>query len=525
MEVREVSPKAKKELSLWFEQYSAIVSAKPLAVESAAQKKKNIARALKEYPFFAKRYFPHLCSSPLGWFHKKAAKEISEHTDIVALLEWAREHAKSIEADVIIPMWLKARGELTGMMVGSANFDKAAGLLIDIQVELTTNKQYIADFGEQYSLGDWKNGSFATQDGIGFWAFGAGQSPRGTRKAEKRPNYGVIDDIDTTRTVKNEKIADETLEWIMTDFYGAMSIQGSRLVIAGNRIGKKCVIAKIAGDIEPGDPVNPEICHIKVYALENPKTHKKDLSEKGVPAWKERYTRDMIINKMKRMGWRKGLKEFFHENIVEGRVFRDEHLPWAKLPPISKADMLVTYCDPSWKGTKKNDFKGVALVAKNGKYFDIYKCFLRQCTRPEMIRGHYNLGEEIPQKKTCRHYMEANFMQDTILDEYYEEGERRGKMLKIRGDYRKKPDKTDRIEDLDAFTERGLIRFNIAEKHSPDMIELRDQFLGFPDMEHDDGPDAVEGAVYMLNQRTGGGRGSGEMHMQNYTRESDRDGF
>jgi hypothetical protein len=35
---------------------------------------------------------------------------------------------------------------------------------------------------------------------------------------------------------------------------------------------------------------------------------------------------------------------------------------------------------------------------------------------------------------------------------------------------------------------------------NPDMITLRDQFLAFPNG-HDDGPDAVEGGIYMLNKR------------------------
>ena len=63
-------------------------------------------------------------------------------------------------------------------------------------------------------------------------------------------------------------------------------------------------------------------------------------------------------------------------------------------------------------------------------------------------------------------------------------------------------EQVERIENLSAYTERGRIRFNRAKKHSPDMQELRQQFLGFPDYPHDDGPDAVEGAVYKLNKPT-----------------------
>ena len=69
--------------------------------------------------------------------------------------------------------------------------------------------------------------------------------------------------------------------------------------------------------------------------------------------------------------------------------------------------------------------------------------------------------------------MEANFIQDIHLSKYDEEAETPGYSIAIRGDYRKKPDKVERIENLSAYTERGRIRFNRAKKHSPDMQELQ----------------------------------------------------
>lgn len=171
---------------------------------------------------------------------------------------------------------------------------------------------------------------------------------------EKRPNYGVVDDIDDATIVKNEQRVDEAVDWILGDLYYAMPHKKSRFVIVGNRTHKRSILAKIVGDVEDGDPKREGISHIKVYALENPKTHEKDMN--GVPAWKENYTREDIIKKMGRVGYRIGLREFFHEHIVIGRVFRDELLPLAKLPELHEYDKLVTYCDPSYKDTKKNDF-------------------------------------------------------------------------------------------------------------------------------------------------------------------------
>ncbi|MBS4057765.1 MAG: hypothetical protein KGZ82_10655 [Bacteroidales bacterium] len=497
----------KRQYEAWMKEKQAIINTNPVARETETEQQASIARAKTDFVFFARRYFSHLAGSDFAYFHKSAVQYIAQNPDMLGVLEWPREHAKSIIADVMVPMWLKTRGELTGMMIASANQDKASTLLGDIQAELMFNKQYEADYGSQYSLGNWQDGYFVTADGLGFWAFGRGQSPRGTRKADKRPNYCVVDDIDDAVIVRNKARVLEVVDWILGDLYGAMPNKASRLIIAGNRIHRHSILAHMVGDLEPGDPKREGIYHSKVFALENPNTRAKDMGEKGAPAWKERYSRDEIIKKMTRQGSRIGLREFFHEHIVEGKIFREEHLPWIQVLSLNDYDALITYNDPSYKGTVTSDYKAIVLVGRKGRYYDIIDCFVRQCSTGEMVRGHYNVADQVPEKKACRHYMEANFIQDLMLEEYWREGERRGKFLRIRGDHRKKPDKEARIENLSPFTEQGFVRFNKDLKHSPDMQQLREQFTGFPDAQHDDGPDAVEGAVYLLNQRGGEKRG------------------
>jgi len=519
----QISIRDKKEYEQWLLEKQSIERAAPNFNETDKEREKRIAKLLKSFPEFCGYYFSHLMDSDFAWFHLVAAKHILDCPDTFDIHEFPREHAKSILDDVMIPMMLKARGELTGMMIASANEKKAAKLLGDIQAELMFNKRYIADYGEQYSLGNWQDGHFITADGIGFWAFGRGQSPRGTRNAAKRPNYGVGDDLDDSVIVRNEDRVNEVVDWFLGDFYGAMPNKASRLVLAGNRIHSKGILAHLVGDVDPEQPKRKNTFHLKVFALENPKTHEKDLTEKGVPAW-TRYTREEILKKMNRQGYRIGLREFFHEHIVEGRIFKDSQLVWAKLLPLTEYDAVVTYNDPSYKSGKHNDFKAIVLVARKGRYFDIHKAFVRQCTTGEMVRGHYELAGIIPPRVAARHYMEANFIQDLMLEEYWREGERRGKMLHIRGDYRKKPDKEARIENLSPFSEQSLIRFNIEEKSSADMQELRNQFLGFPDMAHDDGPDAVEGAIEKLNRGKKEGRPKTKTNTGNYSRNENRRG-
>lgn len=100
--------------------------------------------------------------------------------------------------------------------------------------------------------------------------------------------------------------------------------------------------------------------------------------------------------------------------------------------------------------------------------------------------------------------MEANFMQDTILDEFRREGELRGYQLPITGDKRKKPDKFQRVEAVSPLWERGFVCYDEAQKDDPDMLAGIDQTLAFEKgmRGHDDGPDADEGAIWILQRDT-----------------------
>ena len=58
-----------------------------------------------------------------------------------------------------------------------------------------------------------------------------------------------------------------------------------------------------------------------------------------------------------------------------------------------------------------------------------------------MVRWLYDLYERTRDRAAVLFFMEANFMQDIILDEFTEEGNRRGYQLPIMPDMRKKPEK------------------------------------------------------------------------------------
>ena len=496
--------KEQKSWEKYLEAKKAIVAGKAVPVnEDLEAKKERIEKTLASFEKFCEYYFSHYMAAKFGWFHKRDAKAIVENKKINAILEWPRAHAKSVVVNIFITLYLKALGELDGVILVSNNKDKAMMLLLDCQAELEANERYIADFGKQATYGDWAEQSFSTQDGVGFWAYGRGQSPRGTRKAEKRPNLIIVDDIDDKEIVRNTDRVIEAVDWIREDLMGCFSLKGGRFVMVGNRIHKHSILAHMVGDTEEGAPINEQIYHSKVYALENPRTHKEDQSEAGVPAWKEYYSRADVEARMAIMGYRASQREFFHKHIEEGRIFKNEWIKWETLPPLSQYSHIITYCDPSYKDTKKNDFKAIVVLGRIGKYYDILDAWIVQATQKAMVTAHYDLHEQLTAQGAVLlyHYMEANFIQDMHLDAYVKESEVRGYMLPLHADRRSKPQKQARIENLTPLFERELVRWNNAKRKSAHLQTLHSQLLGFP-AAHDDGPDALEGAIYLSNQKT-----------------------
>jgi hypothetical protein len=119
--------------------------------------------------------------------------------------------------------------------------------------------------------------------------------------------------------------------------------------------------------------------------------------------------------------------------------------------------------------------------------------------------------------------MEANFIQDEVhgkeLDRVAAD---KGRMLRCTYDRRTKGDKFERIETLQPLFQRGLIRFNIHKKDSPGMKLLRTQLLAIEkgSKVNDDGPDALEGAIWMADKHSP--RGKNTMRTGKMQKNTDR---
>ncbi|HOI32702.1 MAG: hypothetical protein PHG67_06135 [Bacteroidales bacterium] len=456
--------------------------------EPEAIKIARIERARNDYAFFVDYYFPHFAKVKSGRFHVKTANLIKNTTNLKAVLKWARAHAKSTHIDIIIPLWLKAQKQrqINVMVLVGKSQDNANTLLSDIQAELQYNQRYINDFGPQYNAGSWQEGEFVTADGCAFFARGRGQSPRGLRYRDNRPDYIAIDDLDDDELVENEARVSKLTDWVKEALFGALDGGRGRFIMVGNLIAKNSVLAKIAAT------EGVLVSQVNIY------------DKKGNVTWNEKWTPEEVKAMEQFMGYRSFQKEYMNNPITEGAVFKNNWIRWKKLPALNKYEHLVAYCDPSFKGSSKNDYKAIKLWGKTGNELHHIAAFVRQASTSEMVRWFYDLHERLPEGVICDYVMEANFLQDIILDEFTVEGNARGYQLPIRGDHRKKPDKFQRIEAVSPLWERGFVWYNEKMQTDRDMLTGIEQLLAFEkgSRTHDDAPDADEGAIYLLQKRT-----------------------
>lgn len=487
---------SKEKWKQWEERKKLILSVDFRLADTSEAKEARVARARKDYQYFVETYFPHLCTDKdtrqvtrCGKFQIDAARYLKAHRHTRAVFEWARGHAKSTHISLMIPIWLMIQEVRTinVMLLISKSEESADRLLSDLQCELEFNTLLKADFNIRVDEGSWSTGEFKTADGMFFMAIGRGQSPRGIKNRGQRPDYIVIDDIDDDEMVRNPSRVSQAFDWCLSALLGAMDMGRGRFVLVGNRIGKDSILSRFAE--------RPDTHHTLVNALD----------ASGEPSWKEKYSREEILKLRTYMGERRFQKEYMNNPVNEGAVFLRKHIRYGKMLPLKEYRSLVCYTDPSFKASTTNDFKSTILVGKTktGEYH-VLKAYADQTSVSNMVAWHYDIDAYIAGRCPVMYYMESNFIQDLMLDEFRKVGDAVGHQIPIRGDARKKPDKFSRIEAMQPLFERGLVVLNEKEKNDPGMMQLVEQLLMFEKGSriHDDAPDALEGGIFLLNQRS-----------------------
>ncbi len=429
-------------------------------------------------------YFPKYYKSEPAPFQIRSTKRVLGNNRWWELRGWSRELAKSTRTMMEVMYKMLVMKLISNTLMVANNEKDAIRLLTPYRLNLEKNARIRQDYGKQRGVNIWTAQEFITVKGNSFRAIGAGQSPRGTRSEAERVNCILIDDIDTDKECRNEMLIREKFEWIQDAVLPTISISGNyTFITCGNLIAKVCTVALC----------KPLADHAEFVNI-------RDKNGKSVWA---RNSEEDIERFFKHMTYRAIQKEYFNNPISQGTVFKS--MAYKPARPLREYKVLVCYTDPSFKESKHNDYKATVLVGRWKDEFHILKAFVDQTTTATMIGWHYEIDRFVNDRVPVYYAMEANFIQDSIIKEFYKYGaENGGKIIPINGDTRKKDEKFSRIEALlEPLNNNGKLYLNAAEKDHPGMTTLYEQFLMLEpgSRAHDDGPDAVEGAVFELNRR------------------------
>ena len=466
--------------------------------ENEQQQKKRIEILENDFELWAKYYFPQYCYAPAAAFHKKASQRIIKNLEWYEVRMWSRELAKSTRT-MIEMMFLILTGKKKYLLLISNSFDNAERLLMPFKGNLEANQRIIHDYGVQEMPGKWEQSEFTTRKGAAFRALGAGQSPRGTRNDEARPDIILFDDIDTDEDCRNPDTIHKKWEWIEQAAIGTRSVSKSLTIIfLGNRIAEDCCVARASLMADHTSEVNIR-------------------DAEGNSTWPEKNTDEHIERVLSKISYATRQKEYYNNPISEGRVFKE--LFYNKCP--KNVPIVIVYGDPSpsnkdrpgIKSKIQNSCKAVCIETyMDGKYY-IYKMFVDQTTNYKFIEWLYIarqwIKDNLPENTQAFFYIENN----TLQNPFYEQvllplirdvaTARKESILGVSPDARDKPDKYFRIEGtLEPLNTGGNLIFNKDEKDNANMKWTETQFKSVStNSKTMDAPDCVEGATYILQQK------------------------
>lgn len=354
-----------------------------------------------------KYYFAMYCTCESAAFHKKATGRLMRNNRWYEVRAWSRELAKSARSMMEISK-LALTKKIRNVLLISNSADNAERLLLPFMANFEENQRIIQDYGQQKKPGAWETGEFTCMSGCSFRAIGAGQSPRGTRNKNFRPDFILVDDIDTDEECRNPERIKTKWKWLEEALIPTMSVSGNyRILFNGNIIAPDCCIKRA---IEKATELKAKgIGHVDIINIRG-----KD----GLSVWPEKNSEEDIDLFLSLVSAAAAQKEFFNNPVVDGGVFAE--ITYGKVPALSRFKFLVIYGDPApgENKTKKSSTKTVCLLGKLAGRLYLIKTFLDRGLNAEFVEWYIKLLEFVGGKTTVYCYMENNKLQDPFSSRY-----------------------------------------------------------------------------------------------------------
>jgi len=464
------------------------------------------ARALNDFQFFARTYFPHYVSRENSVLHDYLYERLPEvvsatgsQSEVIAA---PRGEAKSTLVAQIFVLWCVVTERKHYPVIIMDAFEQAAVMLEAIKAELESNPRLRMDFMACVGQGrTWQVGKIITKNGRMIEVFGAGKRIRGRRFGPYRPDLVVGDDLENDENVRSPEQRDKLQAWLLQSVM-KLAGPGAKLdvIVIGTVLHYDSVLSRLLR--------NP-FWHGRKFSAIIHWPHRLDLWD----AWEEIFRNEgkdaarlfyaanheeMALGAEVSWPEVRPLYELMLIRARDGHAAFDselqndpvagENAPFAGVIQfwVNRVNEWVFYgaCDPSLGKAGSRRDPSALLVGGYQRVTGVLDVVDARIAKrvPDRI-----ISDIIEMQRTWRCVLwviEAVQFQEFLRTELVKRAAAAGCPVPARA-VRPHADKDLRIESIQPHVANGLIRLHPAHK------TLINQLTHWPMADHDDGPDAL----------------------------------
>jgi predicted phage terminase large subunit-like protein len=452
----------------------------PFWEDSADQQQQRLLKAATDPLYFCRTYLPHYFSHAPAPFHHELVKMLEKRDGQVVtpmVVAAPREFAKTTVCAFGYVLQQICFGRRRFILIGSDTEDLASDLTGYLYLELLYNERLHQDFGELVK-GNKPVDDFVTLNDIRVKARGRGQRLRGLKHKQCRPDLVILDDLENDTNVRNPEIVESILDWVKSAVYPSLDAGGSLMIIGTILRWRSALHLMLTSPEEP-------YCHFqrRIY---------RALEEDGTSLWEARHPVARLKLQKQLMGTVAFNREKMNEPTPDGGFFQEDWIHYYHPDSLKDRELVVVgFFDPSLETGAGSDYKAFVTLGwdRQEMVFCVMDAVIQKTTLEQVMRTICNRYQQFGHQLVG---VEDNLFQRLLLKEFDRLGGERGLALPLKGITHRIAKET-RVASLSPLLERGKIRF--IRGHS-DQELLVEQLLYFPSRTlHDDGPDALEGAV------------------------------
>lgn len=201
--------------------------------------------------WFFNTYFPHYVEFKTADFQKEIFNLTQDENEKFVVIVAFRGSAKSTIMTLSYPIWAMV-GNLNKkfIILISQTQQQARLILSNIKKELETNATLMSDFGPFGQDDDeWRANSLVlSKYDTRITAISSGESIRGLRHLQNRPDLIICDDVEDLNSVKTREGRNKSYDWLTGDVIPAGSTD-TKYVVIGNLLHEDSLMMRLKSQI------------------------------------------------------------------------------------------------------------------------------------------------------------------------------------------------------------------------------------------------------------------------------------